>query len=140
MVAAVRGLAIIGSGETSPTMVTVHRELIARLGLAGPQAIVLATPYASIAGTVSGQHVQVNCRLTVGSFTGLTRSIGFETGPGALSEQGAIPLVLAAPASAAAQTAKVDCWTVSSSSPSVVRFSPKFPGVSSRPSRSPQNL
>ena len=46
MVAAVRGLAIIGSGETSPTMVTVHRELIARLGLASPQAIVLATPYA----------------------------------------------------------------------------------------------
>jgi hypothetical protein len=41
-----RILAIIGSGETSPTMVTVHRELLARLGLARPQAIVLATPYA----------------------------------------------------------------------------------------------
>jgi cyanophycinase-like exopeptidase len=41
-----RVLAIIGSGETSPTMVTVHRELISRLGLAGPQATVLATPYA----------------------------------------------------------------------------------------------
>jgi hypothetical protein len=39
-------LAIIGSGETSPTMVTVHRELISRLGLTSPQAIVLATPYA----------------------------------------------------------------------------------------------
>jgi hypothetical protein len=42
----VRVLAIIGSGETSPTMVTVHRELVSRLGLASPQAIVLATPYA----------------------------------------------------------------------------------------------
>src|SRR6266849_9470985 len=41
-----RILAIIGSGETSPTMVTVHRELVARLGLTSPQAIVLATPYA----------------------------------------------------------------------------------------------
>src|ERR1700738_1395474 len=41
-----RILAIIGSGETSPTMVTVHRELVARLGLASPQAVVLATPYA----------------------------------------------------------------------------------------------
>ena len=41
-----RVLAIIGSGETSPTMVTVHRELVSRLGLASPQAIVLATPYA----------------------------------------------------------------------------------------------
>jgi hypothetical protein len=45
-VATVRVLAIIGSGETSPTMVTAHRELIARLGPTSPQAIVLATPYA----------------------------------------------------------------------------------------------
>ena len=44
--ATVRVLAIIGSGETSPTMVTAHRELIARLGLTSPHAIVLATPYA----------------------------------------------------------------------------------------------
>ena len=42
----VRVLAIMGSGETSPTMVTVHRELVSRLGLASPQAVVLATPYA----------------------------------------------------------------------------------------------
>jgi hypothetical protein len=39
-------LAIIGSGETSPTMVTVHRELVSRLGLSSPRAILLATPYA----------------------------------------------------------------------------------------------
>jgi hypothetical protein len=45
-VATVRVLAIIGSGETSPTMVTVHRELLSRLGLTSPQAMVLATPYA----------------------------------------------------------------------------------------------
>jgi len=41
-----RLLAIIGSGETSPTMVAVHRNLVSRLGLNNPQAIVLATPYA----------------------------------------------------------------------------------------------
>jgi hypothetical protein len=41
-----RVLAIIGSGETSPTMVTVHRALVGRLGLGRPQATVLATPYA----------------------------------------------------------------------------------------------
>jgi hypothetical protein len=45
-VATERVLAIMGSGETSPTMVTVHRELVSRLGLASPQAMVLATPYA----------------------------------------------------------------------------------------------
>ncbi len=39
-------LAIVGSGETSPTMVTVHRNLVSRLGLNNPQAILLATPYA----------------------------------------------------------------------------------------------
>jgi hypothetical protein len=39
-------LAIIGSGETSPTMVTMHRELVSRLGLSSPRAILLATPYA----------------------------------------------------------------------------------------------
>ena len=39
-------LAVIGSGETSPTMVTVHRTLVSRLGLNHPQAIMLATPYA----------------------------------------------------------------------------------------------
>jgi hypothetical protein len=41
-----RVLAIIGSGETSPTMVTVHRALVGRLGLGRPRATVLATPYA----------------------------------------------------------------------------------------------
>jgi hypothetical protein len=45
-VATERVLAIIGSGETSPTMVTVHRELLARLEVSSPQAIALATPYA----------------------------------------------------------------------------------------------
>ena len=41
-----RILAIIGSGETSPTMVTVHRDLVSRLGPGRPEAILLATPYA----------------------------------------------------------------------------------------------
>ena len=39
-------LAMIGSGETSPTMVTVHRDLVARLGTPRPEAFLLATPYA----------------------------------------------------------------------------------------------
>ncbi len=40
-----RILAIMGSGETSPTMVTVHKALVARLG-ARPDAVLLDTPYA----------------------------------------------------------------------------------------------
>jgi hypothetical protein len=41
-----RVLAIIGSGETSPTMVTVHRDLLARLSPRRPRALLLGTPYA----------------------------------------------------------------------------------------------
>jgi len=41
-----RVLAIIGSGETSPTMVTVHRDLLVRLSTRRPRALLLSTPYA----------------------------------------------------------------------------------------------
>jgi cyanophycinase-like exopeptidase len=41
-----RILAIMGSGETSPTMVTVHKMLADRLGSARPDAVLLDTPYA----------------------------------------------------------------------------------------------
>jgi hypothetical protein len=39
-------LAIMGSGETSPTMVTVHKELVGRLGPNMRAAVLLDTPYA----------------------------------------------------------------------------------------------
>jgi len=41
-----RVLAVMGSGETSPTMVTVHRALAARLAASRPTAVLLDTPYA----------------------------------------------------------------------------------------------
>ena len=40
-----RLLAVMGSGETSPTMVKTHRELLARLGPPPVPAVVLDTPY-----------------------------------------------------------------------------------------------
>jgi hypothetical protein len=40
-----RLLAVMGSGETSPTMVKTHRELLARLGPPPAPAVVLDTPY-----------------------------------------------------------------------------------------------
>jgi hypothetical protein len=40
-----RLLAIMGSGETAPTMVTPHREIVARLGDPPPRAVLLDTPY-----------------------------------------------------------------------------------------------
>ena len=41
-----RILAVMGSGETSPTMVNVHRMLVARLGAGPVRAVLLETPYA----------------------------------------------------------------------------------------------
>jgi len=41
-----RILAIMGSGETSPTMVTIHKSLVARLGPSHHGAVLLDTPYA----------------------------------------------------------------------------------------------
>jgi cyanophycinase-like exopeptidase len=40
-----RLLVIMGSGETAPTMVTPHREIVARLGEPTPRAVLLDTPY-----------------------------------------------------------------------------------------------
>jgi hypothetical protein len=40
-----RLLVIMGSGETAPTMVTPHREIVARFGDTPPRAVLLDTPY-----------------------------------------------------------------------------------------------
>jgi hypothetical protein len=40
-----RVLAVMGSGETSPTMVTMHKELAARLPAGRPAAVLLEAPY-----------------------------------------------------------------------------------------------
>jgi len=40
-----RLLVIMGSGETAPTMVTPHRDVVARLGVPTPRAVLLDTPY-----------------------------------------------------------------------------------------------
>ena len=40
-----RLLVIMGSGETAPTMVTPHRDIVARFGASPPKAVLLDTPY-----------------------------------------------------------------------------------------------
>ena len=40
-----RLLVIMGSGETAPTMVTPHRDIVARFGDRAPKAVLLDTPY-----------------------------------------------------------------------------------------------
>ncbi|MFN0089700.1 MAG: hypothetical protein ACKVWR_05435 [Acidimicrobiales bacterium] len=55
-----RLLAIMGSGETAPTMIKPHREVFDRLGLAAPRAVVLDTPvgFQENAGEVTEKAVQ----------------------------------------------------------------------------------
>jgi hypothetical protein len=84
-----RILAIIGSGETSPTMVTVHKELVSRLGLDRPKAIVLATPYAF---QENAADVSARAQRYFADSVGLRVRIGAGTSPDADPEM-APPLI-----------------------------------------------
>jgi cyanophycinase-like exopeptidase len=67
-----RILAIMGSGETSPTMVGVHKELVARLGRPQPVAVVLDTPYAF---QENAPQVSAKARAYFARSVGLTVSV-----------------------------------------------------------------
>ena len=75
-----RLLALIGSGETSPTMVTVHRDLLSRLGRRRPQALLLATPYAFQENAAS---VSARARRYFADSVGLEVRIALGTSPDA---------------------------------------------------------
>jgi hypothetical protein len=84
-------LALIGSGETSPTMVTVHRDLLTRLGLRRPRALLLATPYAfqENAASVSARarrYFAESVGLEVRIAPGTSRNAGAEVAPPTVGE------------------------------------------------------
>jgi len=84
-------LVIIGSGETSPTMVTVHRDLLARLGVRRPRALLLATPYAFQENAVSvsaraQRYFAGSVGLDVGVTAGTSDNAGPEMAPPMLEE------------------------------------------------------
>jgi len=79
-------LAIIGSGETSPTMVTIHRDLLTRLGRRRPLALLLATPYAfqENAASVSARarrYFADSVGLEVRIALGTSHEVGAEVAP-----------------------------------------------------------
>jgi len=72
-----RLLVIMGSGETAPTMVTPHREIVARFGGTAPRAVLLDTPYGfqENAAEISQRAVdyfaqRVQLRIEVAGFPG----------------------------------------------------------------------
>ena len=84
-------LVIIGSGETSPTMVTVHRDLLSRLGRRRPHALLLATPYAfqENAASVSARarrYFADSVGLEVRIAPGTSRNAGPEVAPPMVGE------------------------------------------------------
>lgn len=71
-------LALMGSGETSPTMVTLHRELAGRLGAAA-DAVILETPYAF---QVNREDISSRARDYFRRSVGLATVIAPDTGAG----------------------------------------------------------
>jgi hypothetical protein len=91
---ACRVLAIIGSGETSPTMVTVHRDLLARLSPGRRRALLLSTPYAfqENAASVSARaqrYFADSVGLQVAITAGTSRTAGQEVAAPTVSDAAA---------------------------------------------------
>jgi hypothetical protein len=93
-----RVLAIIGSGETSPTMVTVHRDLLDRLSTGRPRALLLSTPYAF---QENAAGVSARAQRYFADSVGLPVTVAAGTNPEA-SQEMAPPTAGDAPASAEA--------------------------------------
>jgi hypothetical protein len=83
----------MGSGETSPTMVTVHRDLVARLGSGQPSGVLLETPYgfqenASDISQRAQRYFADSVGLKVTAAPGLRGRDGSGTGTGTDPDQG----------------------------------------------------
>ena len=100
----------VPAGSTSTTVATKSLN-------AGSSYLVLAYPHAVISGA-SGQHVEVDCTLSVPSSSTnggtpssntITKSLTVNVGSSSQSEAGTIPLVLPVASATSAQTATVGC-------------------------------
>jgi hypothetical protein len=94
--------ATLGSGTT-----TIATQSLA----AGSPYLVLAYPHATVSG-VTGQHVTVNCTLSIASSAGATLTRDLQVELGSATQAGTIPLVVPAPSSTAAANATVGCTEV----------------------------
>jgi len=105
-----RLLVVMGSGETAPTMVTPHREIVARFGGRPPKAVLLDTPYGfqENAGEISERAVEyfaqrVQLAIEVAGFPGPLaadpRARSGEPTPAALARLRAADFVFAGPGS-----------------------------------------
>jgi hypothetical protein len=105
-----RVLVIMGSGETAPTMVTPHRDVVARFGGTPPRAVLLDTPYGfqENAGEISQRAVEyfaqrVQLSIEVAGFPGPlaadSRERSAQPSPASLARLRSADLVFSGPGS-----------------------------------------
>lgn len=119
-----------GSNTAPVTLGAGGTQVASQSLAAGSSYLVLAYPHAVISGT-SGQHVEVDCTLSVPAGSGLspsagsgssppmaaTNSLAVDLGSVSQSQAGTIPLVLPVASSSRSQPATVSCTDQSPSAP-----------------------
>jgi hypothetical protein len=112
--------------NTAATAVGAGSTQVASQSLAaGSSYLVLAYPHVAISGT-AGQHVEVDCTLSVPSGSGTpppanptttTKSLAVDLGSGAQTRAATIPLLLPVASASTSQAATVSCTEESPTSP-----------------------
>jgi len=113
-------------GVSSPALKlgTGSTQIAAKALPGGSSYLVLAYPHVKIAGTVSGQQVEVDCTLAVTPSTGATLTQSLTVELGSQSQAGTIPLAVTDPGTADGQSATVSCSDVfSTGAPPTVNVS-----------------
>ncbi len=114
-----------GSNTAATTLGASSTQVATQSLAAGSSYLVLAYPHAVISG-LSGQHVEVDCTLSVPAGSGTpppanptttTKSLAVDLGSSTHSTAGTIPLVLPVASSTSIQPATVTCTDTSPSSP-----------------------
>ena len=114
-----------GSNTAATTLGTSSTQVATQSLAAGSSYLVMAYPHAVISG-LSGQHVDVDCTLSVPSGSGTpppanptttTKSLAIDVGSSTQSSAGAIPLVLPVASSTSIQPASVNCTETTSGTP-----------------------
>lgn len=113
-----------GSNTAATTVATSPTQVASQSLPSGSSYLVLAYPHVVISGQ-AGQHVEVDCTLSVPAGSGTpppanptttTKSLGVDLGSTTQSEAGTIPLVLPVASSNASQSASVSCTDTSTPS------------------------
>ena len=107
-----------GSNTAATTLVASPTQVATQSLAAGSSYLVLAYPHVVISGGVSGQHVEVDCTLSVPAGSGTpppanptttTKTLAVDVNSNGHPQAGTIPLVLPVASSTSIQPATVNC-------------------------------